>query len=100
MTTADVWNTIGHLADQWRQSVLIQRFTEQLPGNNPATEGVPEMLRTIDGSTGFISGQPLIPNSWESLAQHHPLVNLDAAGQEFLIAAQESSGIPADANVN
>ncbi|QDQ93038.1 hypothetical protein FND50_21295 [Rhodococcus sp. WB9] len=87
MTTTDVWNAIGHLADQWRQSALIQRFTEQLPRNNPATEGIPEMLRTID-STGFVSGQPLIPSSWESLAQHHPLVNVDAAGHEFLVAAQ------------
>ncbi len=67
MTTADVWIATNDLAEHWRQSALIQRFAEQLPANNPATMGIPEMLRNIDASTSLVSGQPLIPNSWEAL---------------------------------
>lgn len=88
MTTTDVWVATRDLAEQWRQSDLIQRFTDQLPSNNPATDGIPEMLRNIDAGTGFVSGQPLIPNSWEAFAEQMPLVALDAIGCEFLREAQ------------
>ncbi|MFI6430275.1 hypothetical protein [Rhodococcus oryzae] len=88
MTTAEVWTATGRLADQWRKSALVKQFTQQLPTNNTATGGIPEMLLSIDAGTGFVSEQPLIPNSWEGLAQQLPFVSLDVAGLQFLRAAQ------------
>lgn len=89
MTTADVWVATRNLAEQWRQSALIKRFVDQLPRNNSANEGIPEMLRNIDASTaGSVSGQPLIPNRWEDFARQIPWVALDATGVGFLAAAR------------
>ena len=88
MTITSVWAETRRLADEWRQSALIQEFVEQLPANNPATAGIPEMLRNIDAGTGVVSGQPLIPNSWEAFAQQLPLVHLDAEAREFLTMVQ------------
>lgn len=88
MTTADVWAATHDLAEQWRQSALIQRFAEQLPANNPSNNGIPEMLRNLDAGTQLVSGQPLIPNGWEAFAQQIPWVTLDVNGLEFLASAQ------------
>lgn len=88
LTNKAVWFATHKLAELWRSSDLIQRFTAQLPSNNSATNGVPEMLRNINASTGLVSSQPLIPNTWEDFAQQLPLVTLDVVGVDFLDAAQ------------
>ncbi|MFB7860054.1 hypothetical protein [Rhodococcus qingshengii] len=92
MTTAETWKATQQVADLWLQSPLIERFVKELPTNNLSTTGIPEMLRSIDGSTGLVSNEPLIPNKWHLVAQQLPMVDLNTlGGRQYLAETQPIS---------